>query len=139
MKIRKAYDSHVRFPMVPEGETRTKGSMQAECDINVLMAQYEKTGLMAHIQEYRGRYEDLPDSMDYQSALDSILDADRAFDTLPASIRARFQNEPGVFLEFVENPKHRDEMIEMGLIDKKDEGPVLAALEGDEPGPEAVP
>lgn len=142
MKIRKAYDTHVRFPTIPIGETMTKRSMQAECDINVLMSQYEKSGLISHIQEYGGRYEFLPDSVDYQAALDSIMDAGRAFETLPAALRARFENDPGQFLEFVENPESRKEMIEMGLIEKgkAPEGAVAPPEEViEQPAAEVVP
>lgn len=141
MKIRSAYDKAVRFMMIPEGETRTKRSMQAECDINVLMAQYEKTGLISHAQEYGGRYEDLPDAVDYQSALDGLIAADRAFDSLPAKLRARFVNEPANFLEFVQNPANRLEMIKLGLLKEEVDPAVVARKENEPeiPAPDPVP
>jgi bifunctional DNA-binding transcriptional regulator/antitoxin component of YhaV-PrlF toxin-antitoxin module len=37
---------------------------------------------------------------------------------LPAEIREMFGNNPGEFLEQVQNPENRDRMMELGLIER---------------------
>lgn len=36
---------------------------------------------------------------DYQTALNQVIEAEEAFDALPAKVRARFDNQPVDFLE----------------------------------------
>jgi hypothetical protein len=58
------------------------------------------------------------------------------FMSLPAKIRSRFQNDPGAFLDFVQNPENRDEMIELGLAKAQPRAPVEPEAE---PSPSEVP
>ena len=37
------------------------------------------------------------------------------FESLPADIRTKFGNDPGRFLDFVEDPQNEEELIELGL------------------------
>lgn len=92
--------------------------MADECDINILMAKYQKTGMLDHIVRYKGQYADVTNQEDYQSAIHTIMDANDMFESLPARVRDRFHNSPGEFLAFVEDPSNRDEMAELGLLDK---------------------
>lgn len=94
----------------------TKQSEADACDINKIMGQYEKTGLLPHINHYQGRYEDLGDSRSYHENLNAVIAAQDAFDSLPASIRTRFGNDPALFLDFVSDPDNREEMEKMGLL-----------------------
>lgn len=94
----------------------TKQSEADSCDINKIMGQYEKTGLLPHINHYQGRYEDLGDARSYHENLNSVIAAQDAFDSLPASIRTRFHNDPALFLDFVSDPDNKEEMEKMGLL-----------------------
>ena len=118
MTFRKAYDKHKRFPTECVGESKTQQQFKRECDINHLMAKYQKTGLMTHVNLYQGDYSDLTDLPDYQTSLNKVMDAQAAFDSLPSKIRAQFNNEPSLFLDFVSDSSNIDEMIEMGLATK---------------------
>ena len=80
------------------------------------MAKYEKTGLLAHVNRHKGNYGDFMQATDYHSAMNQIIAAGEAFMTVPASIRARCENDPGKFLEFVQNPDNEAEMRELGLL-----------------------
>lgn len=99
-------------------ESRTKQSEAESCEINNIMARYEKTGLLEHINE-NGRYEDLPDGIEYHDALNLVLEAQQSFDDLPATIRKEFDNEPAKFLSFVENPDNIEALTKMGLATPK--------------------
>lgn len=119
-------------------ETRTVQSEAESCEINNIMAKYEKTGLIDHIKE-GGRYENLPDGMEYHDAYNLVLEANESFENLPASLRKEFGNDAAQFLSFVDNPENVEKLYEMGLArppetavsEKAEADPQPAAAEGD--------
>jgi len=88
-----------------------------ECDISNIMKRYTQTGLFEHMSSVRAQYGDFSNIPDYQSALNVVIEANEAFNSLDAKVRARFDNDPGQFLSFCENPENRNEMISLGLIE----------------------
>ena len=101
-------------------ETMTKQSHKKECDINGIMARYEKTGLIEHVNNHQGDYGDFTEApSDYQSALDQVIAAQEMFMTIPAKVRAQFGNDPGQFLKFVEDPANAEQLVELGLANPK--------------------
>lgn len=92
----------------------TKQSHKKECDINNIMAKYQKTGLCDHIARYEPNYQDVP-SIDYKDAMDKIIEIDTIFGELPSTVRKQFENDPYQFVQFVENPDNIDALREMGL------------------------
>ncbi len=90
--------------------------MADDCNINTIMARYEKTGLIEHVKEIQGAYGDFSEIQDYQSSLNQVIATRKMFDTLPSKIRGQFNNNPGTFLDFCEDPENFDEMVEMGLV-----------------------
>ncbi len=104
-----------------------KQSMAKECDINNIMKKYDKTGLLDHVSKYEGRYEDLPGDIDFQTAQNTVIAANQAFDSLPSKIRNRFENNPGLFLDFVQDPGNKDECISMGLMKPLSQAPETPA------------
>lgn len=118
----------VTIACVP-GTSRAKQSHKAECDINTIMAKYKKTGLIDHMARSAGEYADVSGA-DFQSAQLVVAGAKSMFQGLPASIRARFENDPGEFLAFMDNPANVNEAVELGLLAKPE-----AMIEG-EPLPE---
>lgn len=114
--IRTAYGPKLQISMsFPVGEDKTKQSFKAESDINNIMAQYLKTGLLDYVQRNEPRYGDTT-GFDYQSAMFKIAGAKTMFNELPAELRARFDNEPANFLDFVQDDSNREEAIELGLL-----------------------
>lgn len=116
----------------------TKQSHAAESDINNIMDRYFKTGIVEHVATVQGKYGDFTSIPTYQEALDKIRRAQEMFMSLPSDIRAKFQNDPGEFLDFATNPENRDEMIEMGLIEPVRDTVVPEPFEP-EPTPEPEP
>ena len=87
-----------------------------ECDINTIMERFGRTGeLIAPIR--MPQYGDFDGVNDYHSAMNAIVEAQSAFDQLPAKVRARFGNDPAEFLDFVYNEENRDEAIRLGLVE----------------------
>lgn len=107
---------------IPDGiactkeEDMTRQSDKDSCDINLIMKQYDTTGRMPATINRMPQYGDYTNVTDYQTALDLVLASEREFNGLPAHIRNEFDNDPGLLLDFVEDPANNDEAIEMGLL-----------------------
>ncbi len=95
----------------------TKQSFVAECDINNIVREYTPQAMaeLTLMNLQNGRYQDLPDTIDYQMSIETTRLAQQAFESLPAKIRARFDNDPAQFLEFFNDPKNQEEAIKLGL------------------------
>lgn len=112
----------------------THQSFAKETNINSIMARFEKTGLIEHLNQRQGQYGDFSDVPDYQSALGQVADAQKMFDDLPAKIRKLFNNQPLEFLEFAQNPDNYGQLVELGLAPPlKDASPVQGQNSSDGP------
>lgn len=100
-------------------KSKTKQSFKDETDINLILEKYVKTGLINHEPSNPGQYGDFSNVVDYQSACNAVLEVERNFMQLPAQARARFQNDPGQFLEFIQDPKNLEEAQKLGLVELK--------------------
>lgn len=105
----------------------TKQSFTDDCDINNILKRYETTGVIEHGSSVEPRYGDFSGYDDYHSACMRVIEAQDNFMALPAKVRARFQNDPGLFLDFVMDPGNVDELREMGLMNSKEPAVVEAA------------
>ena len=94
---------------------RTKQSFADECDINNIMAKYQKTGAITHVNRHGAQY-DFATSTDFTEAMRTVVTAQNMFDGLPSSIRTRFANDPAQFLDFVQDANNTAEMKKLGLI-----------------------
>lgn len=116
MKFRCAYDKHIRYGFETVGVSLTHQALSQECDINRIMAKYQKTGVIEHRNTFQGVYGDYTNApMDYQESLNAVIEAEEMFNTLPALMRKRFQNDPGAFIDFVADPENKEELVRLGL------------------------
>ncbi len=92
---------------------RARQSMRDECDINKIMAKYQKTGAIDHFSRHAPQY-DFADSIEFHDAMNIVTEGNRMFADLPSSLRSRFEN-PGEFLDFVQDEGNAEEMVELGL------------------------
>lgn len=99
-----------------DSPSMTKQEFKRECDINNIMARYLKTGIIDHVNKFQGDYADLGTPCDFQTAQNILIEAEDAFASLPSKIRKRFDNNPGEFLAFVQDPGNEQEMRELGLL-----------------------
>ncbi len=118
MEIHSAANLGPRVQVAPRGRSRTKQSFREESEINNIMARYVKTGIVDHLTRYGGEY-GFATSVDFHSAMNVVTKADQMFLDLPAAVRRRFGGDPGDFLEFVQNPENQEEMITLGLANRK--------------------
>lgn len=94
---------------------RTKQDFRDECDINVLMARYERTGVLPTARLGNAFYVDAADLPDYQRSLQIVRDAHESFGALPARVRAEFENDPEAFVRFAQDPANKERLREWGL------------------------
>jgi len=88
-----------------------------ECDINTILQKFNITGLLPE-SPLSPLYGDFSGIGDYHTALNRVIAAQEEFDGLPATIRARFDNDPAKLIEFIENENNRTEAEELGLVEK---------------------
>lgn len=118
------------------GPGRTKQAFKDECDINQIMARYQKTGVIDFVTKHQARYGDVT-GMDFQESMQLVAQAQSMFNDLPSGIRNRFENDPAKFMDFVHDPKNASEMAEMGLMRPDYQSKVTDAIAPDLTKPQA--
>lgn len=99
-------------------ESLTHQEFKEECDINTIMARYVQTGV-APTDARMASYGDFAEAPDFQEAQAILLRAGEQFAALPGPVRARFENDPVKFLEFVHDSKNLDEAFKLGLLSEE--------------------
>lgn len=108
----------------------TRQEFADECDINNLMAQYEKTGIIpANMNNNVPRYLDVTNVPDLRTALDLLNDATAAFMALPANVRREFDNDAMKFVAFAQDPENLPQMRTWGLAPPPPEPPAPQKVE----------
>lgn len=115
--------------------TMAQQQFAEECDINTIVERFGLTGQLP--QNLRMPInEEFVETMDYQSALNKLMEAESAFMELPASVRTEFQNDAGKFVDFVSNPENVERCRELGLaVPKKEAAVPLEVRVVPEPAP----
>lgn len=89
-----------------------------ECDINTILKRFNITGELPNAP-LSPRYGDFTGIGDYKTALDRVMAAEDEFASLPAPLRARFNNDPAQLIEFLDNEENRSEAEKLGLVEPK--------------------
>lgn len=99
-------------------QTLTQQSFKDECDINTIVRRFGLTGeLPANVR--MPTYGDFTEVMDYHQAMNAIREADESFYSMPAHVRARFDNNPGKFVDFCSDERNYQEALELGLVNAR--------------------
>ena len=104
----------IKFPK----QGRTKQSFANQCEINNIMARHQRGIANTHINQHQAQY-GFATSNDFADSMRIVKTAQDMFNALPSNIRTRCGNDPGNFLEFVQDPENLDEMQKLGLIPDK--------------------
>lgn len=105
---------------IDPAEKRTRSDLQAECDINIILAGYRRTGQMQHLntkQPNWGDFVGFPDSL--QEAMAAVDAARDSFKALPAAIRDKCGNDPVTFLRLAADPEQLELMMNLGLPEQQ--------------------
>lgn len=89
-------------------QSATKQSFRDEVNINNIVAKYQRTGLIDHVQDKRPRYGDIS-STDFKQAMDTVAEAKSLFETLPSASRREFVTVEG-FLDWAQDPDNAEDL-----------------------------
>lgn len=101
----------------------TKQGDKAAADINNILKNAKATGLIPtrNVEPIEG---ELPEVDSFHDAMNTVVEAQSAFDALPSDLKQKFGNDPAKYLEFVGEKnedgslKNTDELVKMGLLKK---------------------
>ena len=131
-EIRKRYDVYAPSSgQVNDEDSLTQQHFKDECDVNLIVASFDATGVMPSNQSggaVMPQFGDFSGVPDLASTYATIFNAKAQFDVLPLSIRERFNYDPKAFFDFVSKPSNLDEMIRLGIAVKHEE-PVVAPID----------
>lgn len=97
----------------------TDQSSKATADINNIMLQYSKTGLLPVTKEKVAQYIDNTNVMPLEDAHALITTARNLFMELPAQIRKLMDNDPTKLESFIQDKENFDILVKHGVLDKK--------------------
>jgi len=95
--------------------SRTKQANRAQCDINLMVGRYKKTGVFAHINPREPKYGDFSEAVSLEEAYQRVADANRSFMELPAAVRALAQNDPITLMEMLADEGATAALVKAGL------------------------
>jgi len=118
MKIRMAYDDQRSWSdesaLECKDESLAIQSQAEEADINTIVKRFGVTG---HLPQklLPPEFGDFTDVMDYKSAHLALIEANKAFNGLPADVRKMFNNDPAGFVDFALNKDNLPQLRKWGL------------------------
>nr|QJB18962.1 MAG: internal scaffolding protein [Microvirus sp.] len=124
-RFQSAYSPKIKTSITfPQNSKYTKQSFKDECDINTIMAQYQRTGEMPNINQQSPQYLDAT-GYDFREQMEFVRGAKELFEQLPSNLRNRFQNDPARFLDFTSDPINRVEAARLGLLNPEATASIL--------------
>lgn len=100
-------------------ETMTQQHMRDECDINIIVERFMKTGQMPEGIDFVEI--DVSEVGDFHDALNVVRAAEEQFAALPSRVRERFHNDPAQLMRFVHDENNRAEALALGLLNPPQE------------------
>lgn len=122
-----------------KGTGRTHSEFTEDADINRIVGKWRETGFPNNVQLHTPVYADFSNAADYLTSLNKLKAADAIFDSLPARVRRRVDNDPAKLIALVEDPANADELRELGLVKPVEPTPAVAAAEPAIVGGQEIP
>lgn len=91
-------------------------SSKKQCDINNIMAQYAKTGMLPQFRSKEPLYIDetlIPDAI---TSFNMVNEARELFLELPSRVRKAMDNDPRLMESFLADPENKDFLIKHGVL-----------------------
>ena len=105
-----------------KGRSKTKQSFAKDADINNIMAQYVKNGVLPSGQR-KPMFGDFSSGEELQTIMDRVVSAELQFSSLPSDLRNRFKNSAVELLDYLADPANEAEAITLGLLPGEDTEP----------------
>jgi hypothetical protein len=112
--IEKRENGSIRVHTKNELPSMTDQSFKKECDVNVIIDKYLKTGQLPNNVKHNGQYLDTSEIKDQHEGLSQIRRAGQAFQDLPDHIKAQFPS-PEALIEFLSDERNNEMAIRLGL------------------------
>lgn len=98
-------------PALEYNDGRTLQCHKDECDIQKIMARFDKTNTISHLAKYQGVYADFSD-FDFHEQTNRLTKGREIFDDLPAELRREFNQSPAKFFAYVNDPANSADLRE---------------------------
>ena len=98
-----------------EDPSLAQQNQKDQADINFILERFGVTGELP-VSQRMPQYRDFDEIYDYHSAMNAVIAAQDSFDALPAKLRARFDNDPAVLIDFLADEKNAKEAHDLGLV-----------------------
>lgn len=118
-KIIELENGRKKVVTVNDEPSMTQQQFKEMSDINRIMKKYHKGEMVTYLNRNPGKFGDFSKMPSYPDALQTVIDAQESFMTLPSGVRKRFDNDPAKVIEFISDSKNYDEAITLGLVPKK--------------------
>lgn len=119
MQFKTPYPETRTRSQITTGKGMTEQAHKDTTDINHILADYRRTGLIKHAKKHEGQYDDVT-GVDFETSMKIIADTKSLFEGLPSEIRKEFNQNPTEFLNFVQNPKNEEKLHQMGILKGND-------------------
>ncbi|WNK14997.1 MAG: internal scaffolding protein [Microvirus sp.] len=103
--------------LICKDKSKTQQSQADDADINTIVRRFGLTGELPAMP-MPPTYQDFADVFDYQSAQNTIAEANASFYLLPAAVRSRFNNDTGLWLNAIDKAVEEGNLgrlAEMGI------------------------
>ncbi len=97
-----------------KSEDMCEQSHKKACDVNSIMARFQKSGIIDHHAKHGLHYGEVP-AIDYREAMEIVATSNSMFAELPSKARQYFDNDPAKFLEYTENPENHTKLTELDI------------------------
>jgi len=94
----------------------TQQHMKEMTNVNSIIEKYRRTGSFNHLSTSPGQYGDFSQFRDFRESMNHVINAQQAFDGLPAHLRKRFSNDPANLVEFLDDPQNLIEAEKLGIV-----------------------
>lgn len=115
-KVRSKFSQRVAVITDTGDVQRTQQHFKDQCDVNKIMARYNRTGIMSHVNRAQAKYGDFTMLGDFVENADKVVRAQQAFDQLPSELRKEFDNDYTKFFASIGKPEYRDKMVKWGIL-----------------------
>lgn len=118
-KITKRENGSRRVQIKCDDKSLTDQSSKKMCDINLIMKQYQKTGLLPQFNSKLGQYLDISDVVSFEDAHSIIQMGKELFYELPSEVRKMMDHDPSKLESFISNEANYEICLKHGLVEAK--------------------
>jgi len=115
-KVRNKFSPRVAIIAREADDDRTQQHFVDEVNVNNIVKKYQKTGVVSHVKRVEAKYGDFSRLGDYAENMAIVAQAKQAFEQLPATIRAKVDNDPQKFYDWLKDSKNWEEAEKLGFL-----------------------